>query len=289
MAKSLKNPHFNAIPVSLSQSEFDIFILPHLSIGKRGPKTNISLHKIFSYILNVLYTGIQWHMLSIDKNEQGLPEIHYTRIFRKFDQWVNDGSFEKIFNGSVLELARHNMLDLSVLHGDGSTHSAKKGGDNIGFSGHKHFKGEKIIAIVDRNLNIISPMTVAAGNKNESPLFPPAFAHLKSMVQGIRASLKGCIMSLDSAYDSFKNRKIIFNAGMVPNIKENPRNRKNTKRGPKRFFDEAIYEERFFTVERVFAWEDKFKRLLIRFEYKSANHLGMKLLAYTLINLRRFV
>ena len=76
---------------------------------------------------------------------------------------------------------------------------------------------------------------------------------------------------------------------MKPNIKENPRNRKNTKRGKKRMYSDAIYQERFRTVERAFAWEDKFKRLLLRFEHKSINHLGMKLLGYTLINLRHFV
>ena len=228
-------------------------------------------------------------MIPIDNDENGLPEIHYTRVFRKFDQWANDGSFEKIFEGSVLELDINNKLDLSVLHGDGSTHSAKKGGDNLGFSGHKHYKGEKVIAIVDRNVNIISPMITAPGNSNESPLFPPAFNYLKKMVGQIECDIKGCIISLDSAYDSFKNRKIIFNAGMTPNIKENPRNRKKTKRGRKRRFDESIYEERFYTVERAFAWEDKFKRVLLRFEFKSANHFGMKLLAYTLINLRHFV
>jgi hypothetical protein len=31
-------------------------------------------------------------------------------------------------------------------------------------------------------------------------------------------------------------------------------------------FDPAIFEERFRTIERVFAWEDKFRRLLLRFE-----------------------
>ena len=39
-------------------------------------------------------------------------------------------------------------------------------------------------------------------------------------------------------------------------------------------------------VERTFAWEDKFKRLLLRFERIQQRHYGMKLLAYTLINLR---
>ena len=75
---------------------------------------------------------------------------------------------------------------------------------------------------------------------------------------------------------------------MVPNIKENARNRKKPKRGGKRLFDEEIYDERFRTIERVFAWEDKFKRLLIRFEHISLHHFALKLIAYTMINLRHF-
>jgi transposase len=41
-------------------------------------------------------------------------------------------------------------------------------------------------------------------------------------------------------------------------------------------------------VERTFAWEDKFKRLLLRFEHIQKRHYDMMLLAYTLINLRKF-
>ncbi|WP_246279257.1 hypothetical protein, partial [Paraburkholderia ultramafica] len=50
------------------------------------------------------------------------------------------------------------------------------------------------------------------------------------------------------------------------------RGRKNPKRGRKRRFDPAIFEERFRTIERVFAWEDKFRRLLLRFERISDVH-----------------
>jgi hypothetical protein len=41
-------------------------------------------------------------------------------------------------------------------------------------------------------------------------------------------------------------------------------------------------------VERTFAWEDKCKRRLLRFERIQQRHYGMKLMAYTLINLRAF-
>jgi hypothetical protein len=83
------------------------------------------------------------------------------------------------------------------------------------------------------------------------------------------------------------NRKCIFNASLIPNIPENPRNRKRPKRGRKRLFNAALHALRL-RVERSFAWEDKFKRLLLRFERLQQRHYGMKLLAYTLINLQAF-
>jgi hypothetical protein len=58
-------------------------------------------------------------------------------------------------------------------------------------------------------------------------------------------------------------------------------------RGRKRLFNEAIHALRT-RVDRTFAWEDKFKRVLLRFEHIQQRHFGMKLLAYTLINVREF-
>ena len=79
----------------------------------------------------------------------------------------------------------------------------------------------------------------------------------------------------------------VFHAGLIPHIPENPRNRQRPKRGRKRLFNAAIHALRM-RVERPFAWEDKFKRLLLRFERIQQRHYGMKLLGYTLINLRAF-
>jgi hypothetical protein len=75
---------------------------------------------------------------------------------------------------------------------------------------------------------------------------------------------------------------------MRPNIPENQRGRKTAKRGRKRRFDAAIFGERFRTIERVSAWEDKFLRLLLRFERISQVYYALKTLAYTLINLRHY-
>jgi len=41
--------------------------------------------------------------------------------------------------------------------GTGTTTAAKKGGDNLGFSGRKHLKGDKVVAFWDRHCNVIAP------------------------------------------------------------------------------------------------------------------------------------
>jgi hypothetical protein len=66
--------------------------------------------------------------------------------------------------------------------------------------------------------------------------------------------------------------------GMIPNIPKNPRSRKILKRERKPIFFSAIFQERFQTIERVFAWEDKFRRLLLRFELLSGLYYALKTL-----------
>lgn len=283
-----RSQQYRCIPTSFDDSDFAEFILPHLSVRKKGPKPKLSFHKIFNYILVVLYTGCQWKMLPIERDAKGDKEIHYTRIYRFYQFWALAGCFDKIFVGSVSKLHAHSLLDLSILHGDGTTTAAKKGGDNIGYNGHKHMKGDKVVAICDRNCNVIAPFVAAPGNRNESVLLKDLLPKLTAISAEIGLNINGSVISLDGVYDSKKNRKAIFNRNMIPNINENKRNRKKAKRGRKRFFDKKIFKERFYTIERVFGWEDKFKRLLIRFERISDLHYAFKTLAYSLINLRNF-
>src|SRR5471032_1246296 len=128
------NRRWQAIPTKLSEAQFEEFVLLHLSRGRRGPPPTLSLHKIFNYILQALYMGCQWKMLPIDRNAKGLPEIHPTRIYRMMRRWQADGSIDRIFSGTVHPLHQDQLLDLSVIHGDGTTTAAKKGGDNLGYS-----------------------------------------------------------------------------------------------------------------------------------------------------------
>ena len=96
---------------------------------------------------------------------------------------------------------------------------------------------------------------------------------------------KGAMFNADSSFDTRAARKLLWNRGVIPNIPENKRNRKTVKRGRKRHYNHDVYKNRFVS-ERTFAWIDKFKTLLVRFERKAAHCLGFHHIAFALINLR---
>src|SRR6266436_4553666 len=123
------------IPVQLSEPEFEVFILPHLSMPKRGPKCKMGYYRVFNLILWVLYTGMQWKCLPVPKDAQGKSAIHYTTVYRAFVTWADDGSLWQAFVASVRHLAAKKPLDVGVLHGDRINTVAKKGAMGLGIRG----------------------------------------------------------------------------------------------------------------------------------------------------------
>jgi transposase len=113
---------YNNLPVRVSRSDFNRYISPHLSRGRRGPKPKVSQYKIFNYMLYVLHTGIQWNQLKTYKRE-----IHWSNVYKWHNRWSKDGSYDNLFMASVEDLHTKGKLDLSILHGDGSNTVAKKG------------------------------------------------------------------------------------------------------------------------------------------------------------------
>jgi hypothetical protein len=136
-------PGSSTIPVQLSAQEFAQFILPHLSLPRRGPQCKIGYYKPFNSILTVLYTGMQWKALPIAKGGDGNAELHYTGVFKLFARWAEDGSLERAFMASVKQLDDAKKLDLSLLHGDGSNTVAKKGATQVATAATNTRRGRK--------------------------------------------------------------------------------------------------------------------------------------------------
>ena len=128
---------------------------------------------------------------------------------------------------------------------------------------------------------------MAPVNETDMGRLPKGLHAVQKGAKEVGLALTGASLHLAGGFDATRNRQGMFHAGIRPNSKEHPRNRQTTKRGRKRWCNEAIHVLRA-RVERTLAWEDTCKRLWLRFERIQQRHYGLKLLAYTLINLRVF-
>src|SRR5437762_2411222 len=55
----------SAIPTSVTQEQFEAYVMPYVSTARRGYVSKIPLYKIFNYVLYRLHTGCQWHQVPI--------------------------------------------------------------------------------------------------------------------------------------------------------------------------------------------------------------------------------
>jgi transposase len=122
MATKTKTKQQKKLPIKVTEKDFNRYIKPYLRTPVKGVKQKISNYKIFNYILYVLHTGIQWRQLKTYKNE-----IHWSNVYKRHNRWSKNGSYQRLFESSVELLSKKNLLDLSILHGDGSNAVAKKG------------------------------------------------------------------------------------------------------------------------------------------------------------------
>ena len=62
---------------------------------------------------------------------------------------------------------------------------------------------------------------MAPVNETDMVLLPQGLNALKQVAKQVGLDLRGAYLNLDGGFDSAHNRTCIFNAGLIPNIKEN--------------------------------------------------------------------
>jgi len=276
----------STIPDSVTPEQFEQYILPQLTIAKRGYVSKTPLVGIFNLILYRLHTGCQWECLPVAKDPQEREqrnEPSWQAVYDHWSTWRGDGSLERVWQHSLVSIRAD--LDLRQMNLDGSHAVAKKGGESVAYQARKRAKTSNILPITDRHGYIVASSGIVAGNHNDAFNLK---AHLQEAFKAIKrlgVVIAGAFFNADSAFDTKEARKVCFNHHVIPNMAQNRRNRKRAKRGRKRLFDAVVYKIRFVS-ERTFAWIDKFRALLVRFDLKDANFLAGHHLAFALINLR---
>ena len=213
-------------------------------------------------------------------------EISYHAVYHHYRKWSRDGSLERMFQQSILSIRE--QIDTHHLNLDGSHAPAKKGGEAVAYQGRKKAKTSNVLPITDANGCILATTGIIAGNHNDAFELKDNLRSAFKFIKRLGIAIAGSYFNADSAFDTKAARWTCFNHQVIPNIVENKRSRKRTKRGPKRLFNPDVYKLRF-SSERTFAWIDKFRALLVRFDRKAAHFMGAHYIVYALINLRHLL
>ena len=119
-------------------------------------------------------------------------------------------------------------------------------------------------------------VVVAGANIND-------FKLLRSTIESVVVERPDCVqhLCLDKGYDNAVGKFEALSSGYVPHIRrigEEKLDEKGEKRLP----------ARRWVVERTISWLSKCRALLVRYEKKAANYLGLIQLACVLIWFRRY-
>ena len=210
----------------------------------------------------------------------GKKELSWQAVYYHFQKWSGDGSLQRVWAQSIQTI--QDDLDLSQLNLDGSHAIAKKGGESVAYQHRKRAKTSNILPITDAQGYVVASTGIVAGNHHDAFDLKQHLQAAFNSMKRLGLPIAGAFFNADSAFDTLEARQVCFNHHVIPNICENKRNRKSAKRGRKRLFNPVIYKQRF-SSERSFAWVDKFRALLIRFDRKAANFLGAHHLAFALV------
>lgn len=148
------------------------------------------------------------------------------------------------------------------------------------------------MSICDNRGNIIAPLVVRPVNHHDTLLFNESFFGLLEVADMLEWDLQKVPITLDSGFDSEANHVTIAGQGLMPIIYPNPRNLKDQEKIDALWESFEPYRETYrqrHRIERSFAWEDVYRKLVIRYERLQCTHLGFKYLAYSMVNLRWFI
>jgi transposase len=137
----------------------------------------------------------------------------------------------------------------------------------------KRGKGTKIMAVADRNGLPVS-VCIESASPHEVTLAMSAL--LQMVIPNAPQNLVG-----DNAYDSERLDAELkfYGIELVAPHRWNRRNTTQDRRRLKRY-------QRRWEIERLFAWLQNFRRVVVRYERHAENFLGMLQLASSLILLR---
>ena len=252
-----------------------IEILTQIKITeKQKGRPKICARRALSGVYYTLKTGCQWN--AIPRCFGSSSAIH-----RFFQLLVELEFFQRIWNEYLIEYDEKIGINFSVQSMDAAITKAPLGGQSTGVSPVDRKKiGTKRSLLVDGN-GIPLGCSVGSANQHDTQLVKATLASMPKNLHYPRMQR----MELDAGYDSQEVRVALFNHSYVPQIACNKRKSKITKK-VNRYL--PLTKERW-KVERSHSWQNRFRRIFIRWEKKINNYSGLLHFSFAIIIMKKIL
>jgi putative transposase len=228
--------------------------------------------RIFDGILFRLRTGCQWNHIPRAYGDD-------STLHRYFQRWCAEGLFEQVW-AVLVELCD----ELQAVHWEWQAANtmlgkARRGGDEIGPNPTDRAKNRsKRSLLVDQEGGPLG-IVVAPANRNDQFLLEQTIEAI--VVDRPKPTKKAPQhLCLDKGYDNPTGHQVVEEHRYTPHIRRIGEERSAPARRKK-------YPPRRWVVERTLAWLSKCRALLVRYDKKAENFLGLLQLACGLLWYRR--
>lgn len=238
--------------------------IPQKKSSRRPRKGTKKIMKALFYILR---TGIQWKALPREF------KVSASTVHRRFQEWVADMTFQKIWTLILLKYQKKNHVMMQWVALDASFSKAPLGGTEVGKSPVDRRKiGTKKHICVDQN-GIVIALAVSGANRHDN-------AMAQKTVQSLAIPLihNRIVFAADTAYDAKKTKDFLKKKNFVPLISLNKRKSKKSV--------ERIRSRHRWIIERTHGHLNKWRGIFIRWNKKVENYVAAIQIAATFYTLR---
>jgi putative transposase len=250
--------------------QFEAILAKRYPPARTGrPRTD--LRRVLDGVIFRLRSGCQWNHLPKEFGDD-------STVHRWFQRWVDDGVFEELWALLLSECEALGAVDWGWQSADGLMNKSRFGGDKRGANPTDRAKpGTKKSLIVERSGGPLG-VVIAGANVHDVKLLEATIKAI--VVDRPDPDSHPQNLCLDKGYDVRTARAAAEATRYIPQIRRKGEEKLDT-RGKKR------YPARRWVVERTLALLKKCRAILIRYDKKASNYLGLLQLACALLWYRR--
>lgn len=234
-------------------------------------RPRVDRRTVLNGILFRMRSGCQWNQLPERFGDD-------STVHRYLQAWIASGIFQKIWAVLIQKCDALKAVGWEWQAADGMLGKARFGGNEIGPNPTDRAKnGTKKSLLVEAKGGPLSAV-IAPANVHDTKLLEKTINAM--VVERPSVTEVPQNMCLDKGFDNPTGREAVAKANYIPHIKKIGEEKKD-QHGKKRF------PARRWVVERTLAWLSKCRGILVRYEKKAENYLGLIQLACSLIWYRR--